>query len=210
MIPTFPVYLFDIDGTLLESAPDICSAVQTVLSTTRQNNVPDSYLETFIGRHLFDLFEELLPEYTPEQNDQLLADYRAVYLEAGHKRTKLYPGVAEALGKLGGRKTTATTKGTPTARHVLDLFGLLPYFDHVQGTDGFPSKPKPDVIFKAMEALGAKSEECLLVGDSGPDMEAGRSAGVKICGVRYGYGNLGEMARWEPDYWIDYPMQLVE
>ena len=209
MIASFPAYLFDIDGTLLESAPDICAAVRAVLARTPCKDVPDSYLQTFIGRHLFDLFEELLPEYNPRQNERLLAEYRAVYLERGHKLTKPYPGVPEALAKLGGRKSTATTKGTPTARSVLDQFGLLPHFDHVQGTDGFPSKPKPDVVFKAIGALGVTPEQCLLVGDSGPDMEAGRRAGVKICAVRYGYGNLDEMARWQPDFWIDHPMQLV-
>ena len=49
---------------------------------------------------------------------------------------------------------------------MLEQFGLLRYFDHVQGTDGFPCKPAPDVILHAMEALGGKPEECLMVGDS--------------------------------------------
>ena len=57
----------------------------------------------------------------------------------------MYPGVAEALRVLGGRKSTATTKGTPTTRAVLEQFGLISYFDHVQGTDGIPCKPAPDV-----------------------------------------------------------------
>ena len=60
----------------------------------------------------------------------------------------VFPGVAEALASLGGRKSTATTKGTPTTRLVLEKFGLIRHFDHVQGTDGFPSKPAPDVILK--------------------------------------------------------------
>ena len=99
--------------------------------------------------------------------------------------------------KLGGRKSTATTKGTPTTRIVLERFGLLPYFDHVQGTDGFPAKPNPDVIFKALEGLGASPADCLFVGDSPADMEAAHRAGVKSCAVTYGYGqreDLGEMA----------------
>jgi HAD superfamily hydrolase (TIGR01549 family) len=111
--------------------------------------------------------------------------------------------VAEALARLGGRKSTATTKGTPTSRAVLEQFGLLPYFDHVQGTDGFPSKPEPHVILKSIEIFGARPEDCLMVGDSAPDMEAGRRAGVKTCAVRYGYGDPAEMAKWQPDYWID-------
>jgi phosphoglycolate phosphatase-like HAD superfamily hydrolase len=86
---------------------------------------------------------------------------------------------------------------------VLTQFGLIEHFDHVQGTDGFPCKPAPDVILAAMAALGARPEECLMVGDSTADMEAGHRAGVKTCAVRYGYGNLEAMARLEPDYWVD-------
>ncbi len=94
-------------------------------------------------------------------------------------------------------------------RAVLEQFGLIRYFDHVQGTDGFPAKPEPDVIVAAMNGLGARPEECLLVGDAPADMEAGRRAGVRTCAVRWGYGDSQEMARWEPDYWIDDPRELL-
>jgi phosphoglycolate phosphatase-like HAD superfamily hydrolase len=59
------------------------------------------------------------------------------------------------------------------------------------------------VILAALEALGAMAEDCLFVGDSPSDMEAGKRAGVKTCAVRYGYGRPEELARFEPDYWVD-------
>ena len=203
MIPSFPVYLFDIDGTLLDSAQDICGAIQQVLDSTPAPPVTFDFLKSYIGRHLIDLFTGLFPNYTPEQIEHLIAQYRTLYLARGHAMTSVYPGVAEGLAALGGRKGSATTKGTPTTRAVLQQFGLIQYFDHVQGTDGFPSKPAPDVIFAALKALGASTEECLFVGDSPADMEAGRRAGVKTCAVRYGYGKIDDLARFEPDYWID-------
>jgi phosphoglycolate phosphatase len=205
----FPVYLFDVDGTLVDSAADICAAVQLVLSTTRQNGVSDDFLRFYIGRHLLDLFQELLPELTREQMDLMIADYRRIYLARHHCSTRAFPGVAETLAALHGRKSTATTKGTPTTRSVLEMFGLLPYFDHVQGTDGFPAKPEPDVIFASLKALGANPEDCLLVGDAPADMEAGRRAGVKTCAVLWGYGKREDLARWEPDYWIEHPSELA-
>jgi phosphoglycolate phosphatase len=201
-VPKFPVYLFDIDGTLLDSAQDICGAVQQVLDTTSCPPVTYDYLKSYIGRHLIDLFSEIFPPYTPEQIDELIKQYRTFYLARGHKLTSVYPGVAEALAALGGRKGTATTKGTPTTRAILEQFGLLPHFDHVQGTDGFPCKPAPDVLFTALKAMGAKPEECLFVGDSCADMEAGKRAGVKTCAVRYGYGQAEALAGFEPDYWV--------
>jgi phosphoglycolate phosphatase len=209
VIPSFPVYLFDIDGTLLDSAQDICGAVQQVLDTTACQPVTYEYLKSFIGRHLIDLFSEVLPHYTPEQIDDLIAQYRKIYLGRRHTLTRVYPGVPEALTALGGRKGTATTKGTPTTRAVLEQFGLLPHFDHVQGTDGFPCKPAPDVLFTALKAMGATPEECLFVGDSCADMEAGKRAGVKTCAVRYGYGKAEALACLEPDYWVSDLRELV-
>jgi len=203
IIPAFPVYLFDIDGTLLDSARDICGAIQQVLDNNPSPPVTFEYLQSYIGRHLDDLFGDIFPGATRERLADLLAQYRAVYLARGHKSTKVFPGVSEALARLGGRKGTATTKGTPTTRAILEQFGLIGYFDHVQGTDGFPHKPAPDVILRSIEALGASPADCLMVGDAPSDMEAGRRAGVKTCAVTYGYGKREALARFEPDYWID-------
>jgi len=144
-----------------------------------------------------------------DEVEKLICEYRSIYPARDHQSTKPYPFVKETLAAVPGRKSTATTKGTPTTRLVLERFGLLPFFDHVQGTDGFPSKPAPDVIYASLRVLNARPEDCLLVGDSAPDMQAGRRAGVKTCGVRYGYGDLTKMAEFEPDYWIDDIRELL-
>jgi phosphoglycolate phosphatase len=203
VIPAFSAYIFDVDGTLLDSAEDICGAVQQVLSSTESSAVTFPYLRSFIGRHLIDVFQDVLPHYTPAQVDGLIAQYRTIYLGRKHQRTSVYPGVAEGLAALQGRKATATTKGTPTTKAVLEQFGLIEDFHHVQATDGIPSKPPPDVIWAAAAGLGAPLSDCLMVGDSPADMEAGKRAGVKTCAVRYGYGNPDQLAEFQPDYWVD-------
>jgi HAD superfamily hydrolase (TIGR01509 family) len=209
VISPFRVYLFDVDGTLLDSAPDICGAILEVLSRFPTNNVSEAFLRRYIGRNLQMTFRELIPHISQEQIEELIQAYRTIYPARDHRMTRVYPGVEEALARLGGKKTTATTKSTATTRAVLEKFGLLRYFDHIQGTDGFPSKPEPDVILLALAALEACPEECLLVGDSSVDMEAGRRAGVRICAVRYGYGDPDELTRWQPDYWISDLRELV-
>lgn len=203
VIPPFRAYLFDIDGTLLDSAPDICGAVSSVLATTSKPDVPHEYLRTFIGRHLKDLFSELFPESSPEQIEAWIQTYRTTYLAREHKQTSLYTGVPETLAKLGGLKTTATTKGTPTAANILTQFGLIEHFQHVQGTDGFPSKPEPIVLQRAMAAIGVEPADCLMIGDSVPDIVASKAAGVKVCAVSYGYGHASALRQAAPDYWID-------
>ena len=202
MIPRFPVYLFDLDGTLLDSAEDICGAVQQVLAGKSCPEYSFEFLKGYIGQHLVELFRDVFPDADAARIDQLVEDYRRLYPARGHTLTRIYPGVVEALAALGGRKGTATTKGTASASAILRQFGLAKFFDHVQGTDGFPSKPAPDVILTALAAMGASPADCLMIGDSAADMDAGRRAGVKICAVSYGYGLREDLARFHPDYWI--------
>jgi len=207
LIPPYPVYLFDVDGTLVDSAPDICGAQMEVLTALGVTGINEPYLRGYIGRHLIDLFADLGVE--PDEMQPLIGRYRDTYLARGHASTKVYPGIAEMLAALDGRKSTATIKTSRTTRALLEQFGLAAHFDHVQGTDGFPAKPAPDVILAALKGLDARAEDCLLVGDSPADMEAGRRAGVRTCAVRWGYGDLDAMARWQPDYWLDAPAELL-
>jgi len=190
----------------MDSARDICGAIQDVLSSRGRTDVTDDFLRRYIGRHLLDLFLDL--GFDRGAIDPMIDEYRTVYHARRNASTVVFPGVVEMLAALGGRKSTATTKGTPYTRVVLEQFGLIAFFDHVQGTDGFPAKPEPDVILASLQVFGARPEDCLLVGDAPADMEAGRRAGVRTCAVRWGYGDVEEMARWQPDYWITRPNEL--
>ncbi len=97
--PSFKVYLFDVDGTLVDSAADICGAIQGVLASTHRNDVSDVFLRRYIGRHLNDLWTDLFPGCTTEKMESMLADYRASYLARKHAGSRVYPGVKEALAK---------------------------------------------------------------------------------------------------------------
>ena len=191
----------------MDSAPDICAAQLEVLAARGRPAVTEEYLRRYIGRHLVGLFADL--GFADEAMDGLIQDYRTAYWGRKHAATRVFPGIAEMLGSLAGRKSTATIKTSRTTRAVLEQFGLIQHFDHVQGTDGFPAKPEPDVILASIRAMEVCPESCLLVGDSAADMEAGKRAGVRTCAVRWGYGDPQEMAKWQPDYWIDEPQQLL-
>ena len=206
MSGSYRLYLFDVDGTLTDSAEDICGAVGAVLDRNGYPPQPFALVRSYIGRHLTDLFGDVVPGLPAAAMERLIAEYREIYWAREHNATKLFPGVAEAVRALGGMKATATTKGTPTTRVVLEKFGLLPYFDHVQGTDGFPAKPSPEVIQRSLQALGVKARDALMIGDAPADIAAARAAGVTVCAVSYGYGNPREM---EPDFWIDDLCELL-
>ena len=207
MIPAFPVYIFDLDGTLVDSEADICGAVVDVLAAHGRTGIPREVLHRYIGRHLIEEFMDF--GFPFPEAEQMLVEYRAIYPARKHASTTVYPGVAAALARLGGRKSTATTKGTPTTRLVLEQFALIQHFDHVQGTDGFPAKPQPDVLLRTLETLSVLPTDCLFVGDSTADMEAGRRAGIATCAVTWGYGEHEDLARHFPDFWIDAAHQLL-
>jgi len=191
----------------MDSAPDICAAQLEVLAAHGRPDVTEEYLRRYIGRHLVGLFQDL--GFADDAINPLIQSYRTAYWGRKHAATRVYPGVAETLALLIGRKSTATIKTSATTRAVLEQFGLIQHFDHVQGTDGFPAKPEPDVILASIRALDVAPESCLFVGDSAADMEAGKRAGVRTCAVKWGYGDPQEMTKWEPDYWIDAPRQLL-
>ena len=209
MVRAYSVYLFDIDGTLTDSAPDICGAIQSALDLRGIHDVSVPLLRSFIGRHLIDCFSHVNPAFTAADLDGLVLAYRRIYASRQHESTVLYPGVSRTLAALGGRKSTATTKGTPTARIVLAKFGLLQHFEHVQGTDGFPHKPSPDVIQRALARLGASPADCLFVGDATADIEAGHAAGVDVCAVTYGYGDPTALAALKPRHIISSITELL-
>ena len=87
MIPAFPLYLFDVDGTLVDSADDICGAIQTVLSSTPRNDVDQTFLKRYIGYHLLELFGDLFPEMASDEIDNLICKYRSVYPARDHRST---------------------------------------------------------------------------------------------------------------------------
>jgi phosphoglycolate phosphatase len=207
-ISAFPVYIFDLDGTLLDSAPDICGALQEILKGTSQADVPYEYLKSYIGRHLTDLFEDLFPGNTPAANDALILAYRQIYLARRHSSTRLYAGVADWLQRLEGTKTTATTKSSSTAAAILQQFGLAHHFTHIQGTDGFPAKPEPEVIHRALNAIGRSTTEALMIGDSVPDILAAKAAGVQVCAVAWGYGQREALLAAQPDFLLDSPQAI--
>ena len=125
-------------------------------------------------------------------------------LPAATSQTNVYPGVAEGLAALGGRKGTATTKGSPTTRAVLDQFGLIRHFSITyRAPMAFPASRLPTSCSPPGRAGRRAPKTVLFVGDSAADMEAGRRAGVKTCAVTYGYGKRAELAQFTPDYWID-------
>ena len=197
--------LFDLDGTLTDSAPGIKRSLKYALDKLGIYGYDPEILNKFLGPPLVWSFKTYmgLDDDTAVRG---LAEYRRNYNEMGGKYVaEVYPGVEKLLAALkekGIRLGVATVKPEKTACEVLEHFGLIKYFECVSG--GQPDERKADkksVIEQALKRIGkAAGEDVLMIGDRVYDIEGGISAGVKTLGVGYGFGGYAELREAGADY----------
>ena len=178
--------LFDLDGTLLNSLEDLTDSVNYTLA---QYGCPPRTLEevrTFLGNGAEQLIRLSLPgkPEDPRVSD-VLATYQAYYATHARIKTKPYDGILQALAQIRKRHPVAIVSNKPdpaTKSLSRELFGGLPAWGE---SAACPRKPAPDMLYKAMKALGA--DNCIYVGDSEVDVLTARNAGVKCLSVLWGF-----------------------
>lgn len=184
--------VFDLDGTLIHSAPDIHAAANKVLENNGLGSLPYATVRSFIGNGVESLISRLLGAHgQPTDGDQharMVREFVSIY-EQAHDLTSLYPGVAESLTSLraaGHALGICTNKPEGPARAVLCHFGLDRHFQVVIGGDTLPTrKPDPAPLRAALGALGDRA--ALFIGDSEVDAATARAADVPLAIFTEGY-----------------------
>jgi phosphoglycolate phosphatase len=197
----YDLIVFDLDGTLVDSAPDIVASLQRALERLGREVIPADRIVAAIGRGLRKLVEDTsAPPYEPVM-EAYMEEYEAHPVE----RTRLYPGVAETLPQIGARKVVLSNKPLKLVQGVLEALNVAAHFEALYGGDSFPVH-KPDVEVFRRATRGAR--RVLVVGDSGVDVAMARNAGVPVCAVTYGYQKPGELDG--ADYRIDRFDQILD
>ncbi|WP_338748209.1 HAD family hydrolase [Janibacter alittae] len=172
---------FDLDGTLVDSLPDIIGSIRDALAE-HGLRVPDADdVRPLIGLPLEDLFGVVAET---DAVPGLCDTYRRIYPQRYTDNSTPFAEVVQVLTALRERGyllAVTTTKRSAMARDVVTALGLSDHLDHVQGTDDFPAKPAPDVIEHALRTLGA--EGAWMVGDTTHDIGAGQAAGLSTFAV---------------------------
>lgn len=205
-----PVILFDLDGTVLDSAPGIIAAQQQAIRDVGLEPPDESVLRSDLGPPPAVLFTRI---GVPERLITAAVDaYRVHYLDRGIQNAAIFPGVADLLTRLRPqyRLATATMKLISTAIPFLQHHGIADQFEVVGGAaDGVHEKSA--IIAATRAALGdPPPEKMIMVGDRHSDISGGRDQGLRTIAVTWGYGTRQELQDSNPDLIIDHPDQLPE
>jgi phosphoglycolate phosphatase len=209
--------VFDLDGTLIDSAQDLCNSVNATLAEFELQPLPDKVVASYIGDGAVMLVRRALfgPDAT-EVDEDFLARAYAFFLDyyREHKLdfTYAYGGVLEALAALrtapdGSARSMSvlTNKPVRPALAICEALGLAPFFQHVYGGNSFAmKKPDPMGMRALMDEAGALPEETVLIGDSEVDVATARNAGTWVIGCTFGLSPLG-LAANPPDVLVDSP-----
>jgi phosphoglycolate phosphatase len=190
--------LFDLDGTLVDTLPDIAGAVNSALVELNLDPLPVERIGVFIGKGPRSLVSRVLDEQPTLTADArqarvqpLLDGYVRHYAPRIGRESHLFPGVREALGELsvaGVKLGVVTNALQHLGETVLARFDLLRFMDVVVGSDAVsPGKPAPGPLLRACRALDVTPADTLMVGDSENDVLAARAAGCAIVAVPCGY-----------------------
>lgn len=199
---TVDAVLFDMDGTLVDTAPEIAEAINQMLREFDLPALEEERVARMIGRGAPILIERVLQASGSHADHatrtRALASYEAYYEQLLGTRTRLYPHVTrtlDALWRMDLKLGVVTNKSTRFATALLQRFGLSTAFDLVVGGDMLEArKPSPVPLQHACQVLGIEPAQALYVGDSVNDVEAATAAGMRVVCVPYGY-NEGQPVR---------------
>ena len=193
----YQTILFDLDGTITDSAPGIINSVAHALQKFGIPVEDRSTLRRFIGPPLQQSFMQFYG-LSADEGKLGIKYYREYYTTKGIFENALYDGIPELLGALkaaGKRVLLATSKPEPFAVQILEHFGIAQYFDLIAGATLDEKRvEKPDVIAYALQCAGISDlTQCVMVGDRKHDILGANQFGMDSVGVLYGYGDMAEL-----------------
>jgi len=209
--------VFDLDGTLVDTAPDLIGALNVILEREGMPPVPLQSARTMIGAGARRLIERGLEldgrNTTVADIDRLTSDFIDYYAAHIADASRPFEGLEAALDDLatrGYRFAVCTNKLEWLSKRLLDRLGLSGRFSAICGADTFGvSKPDPAILQQTVARAGGQLSSAIMVGDAGPDVGVARRAGIPVIGVAFGYTEV-PMAELKPDRLIDRMSQLGE
>lgn len=188
----FKAFIFDLDGTLLNSLADMVFITNKVLAQAGYPQRSEAEILSYIGNGGLRLVQQAVPADTSVATiDSLFNQWQTLYDEYGDKKTAPFPGMKQALDDLKARgvRLGVLSNKFDSGVHMLIEHHFPGMFDVVHGErPGIPRKPDPTGLLAEIDEMGLSRDEVAYVGDAEPDIEASYSAGVFLIGVDWGFG----------------------
>jgi phosphoglycolate phosphatase len=210
-IPATRAFLFDLDGTLIDSKADIVASVNAMLRQTGRAELPLEIVASYIGHGAPQLMADVLGPSTNEASRrEALAIFLEHYEQHNLDATRAYPGVAEGLQALAEHPMAVlTNKPAQISVEIVKGLGLADYFRLIYGGDSFEKKkPDPSGALAILRELGVSPAEAAMVGDSDVDIQTARNAGMLAVAVNYGFGKYDRIAN-PADVYVESLTELV-
>ncbi|KAA2237036.1 phosphoglycolate phosphatase [Salinarimonas soli] len=215
--PAHPIVVFDLDGTLADTAPDLIATLNAILADEGLAPLPLAEAGALIGVGARALIERGVASngrtLPPGRLDILYAEFLERYAANVCVETRLYPGARAALNRLAGegyRLAICTNKFESHARALLAALGVLDIFQALGGRDTFPvCKPDPRHLTLTITAAGGDPTRAVMVGDSRTDIVTARAAGIPVIAVPFGYTDV-PIETLSPDRVISHFDELAE
>ncbi len=210
----FRAVIFDLDGTLIDSAPDIADAINMVMAEYGRRALTERTVRDMVGSGWAGLLERAmtLTGGMPDGAESAIEErFRQLYLPRSTRLSSLYPGVARTIDSLhrdGTAIGVCTNKRQTGADHVIATFGLGRAVGAVVGGDTGVMKPDPAHLAIVLDRLGVGATDAVMVGDSHADVAAAHGAGMPCVVVSYGYAG-GPPASLGADCMIDCMKDLI-
>jgi len=209
----YQAYIFDLDGTLLNTLEDLKNALN---ATLREFGYPERTLEdtrTFVGNGLKNLLQRAT-EFKADNVEEMLVFLKAYYSVHCEDFTKPYDGILallETLKKQGKKIGIVSNKADPYVKQLAKSYfkGLIDVAIGENEDAGIRKKPAPDSVFTAMKELGVGKEECVYVGDSETDIETAKNAGVDCISVTWGFRDRGYLEEQGGRVFVDHPSEIA-
>lgn len=211
---TFNTFIFDLDGTLLDTLPDLVVVTNGVLAEFGFPKRTPAEILSFVGSGVQALMVQAVPEGTPaDVVERALARWKEKYAGYPNELTRPYPHIPETLAALKARGCKLAVLSNKFEGGVLQVIGqFLPgYFDVLHGeSEGIPRKPDPTGLLRTINELGSTPEQTVFVGDSpSTDIATAKAAGVFSVGVTWGYHTRDVLEASHADLVIDDPSRLL-
>jgi phosphoglycolate phosphatase len=208
--------IFDLDGTLINSIPDIHKSLNIVLRSNHLDMISLHDCEKMVGNGLHDLIHDVLP--AERRNavfiDRLVDEMRTVYSRHWMDAAHLYSGIEKLLDILIEQKIRLAVLSNKhertTQMMVSQLLSKWKFLVVAGATDSRPLKPHPDAVHHVIARMNLDSNECIFVGDGETDVIAARQAGVLSSAVCWGYRSKELLSSLKPDFLIEHPLDLLD